>query len=244
MLGLVNNYRARSGVGPLAASLSLDRAALWKSADMAVNRYFSHDDLGRGWQQRFNDCGYGTAADGENIAEGHPDAAQTFEQWRTSPPHNANLLNPSYHAIGVGRAEAPGGDWYWTADFGAAVDADSAAPAAVLSPPTSPPPPPPLPSAQLTAATSANAGSFAPWVLPALPASRGTIALGSTVVSNTPGDCLRAHTSPSLSSPTPVCLPDGSPLFLIDGPVTADGHTWWSVFGAGWVASDYLKPSP
>jgi uncharacterized protein YkwD len=235
MLSLINSYRSRSGVPALANSASLSRAALWKSTDMANNHYFSHDDLSRGWLQRIQDCGYTSMNDGENIAEGHAAASDTFEQWRTSPPHNQNLLSSTFDAIGVGRAQSPGGDWYWTADFGPSADTASSLASPSTTGPGAPPAPPPPPSA-----------ASSPWLLPPLAptaATHGTIAVGVSVVSNTPGDCLRARTSPSLSSTASVCLPDGSSLFLIDGPVSADGHTWWAAFGAGWVASDYLRPS-
>lgn len=252
MLGLINSYRARGGVGPLAASTGLDRSAMWKSADMASNRYFGHDDLTRGWLQRLSDCGYtASTADGENIAEGYGGANQTFEQWRTSPPHNANMLDANFRAIGIGRAESANGSWYWTTDFGPSAEsngASSAGPAPSV-PPAAPAVPPAAPAASLTvpAAAVASSDSAQPWLLPPIPTPpdlRGTIAVGVTVLSDTPGDCLRAHTSPSLDAATAVCLPNGSSLFLVDGPQTADDHTWWFAFGAGWVASDYLHPSP
>ena len=128
MLSLINAYRSQSGLSPLAASPSLARAALWKSADMAQNQYFAHDDLGRGWLQRLLDCGYASSNDGEDLAAGNADAQHTFEQWRTSPPHNAIMLSPIFHAIGVGRAQLSGGQWYWTADFGPSMEADATAP--------------------------------------------------------------------------------------------------------------------
>ena len=38
----------------------------------------------------------------ENIAAGNGGAAPTFEQWRTSPGHNENMLDLFYV------------DWYWS----------------------------------------------------------------------------------------------------------------------------------
>jgi uncharacterized protein YkwD len=213
MLSLINTYRSQNGLVPLAASPTLGRAALWKSADMAQNQYFSHDDLGRGWLQRLLDCGYTSTNDGEDLAAGNSDAQHTFEQWRTSPPHNAILLSPVFHAIGVGRAQLTGGQWYWTADFGPAVDADSTGSAG----PGGPPPPPPAP---------ARAGPGA----------------GSTMMVSTPNDCLRVHSAPTLASGVSACLADGSSVSITGGPVQADGYSWWSTAGGGWVAGQYLKP--
>lgn len=213
MLSIINTYRSQNGLSPLTASPSLSRAALWKSSDMAQNQYFAHDDLGRGWLQRLLDCGYPSSNDGEDLAAGNADAQHTFDQWRTSPPHNANLLNPVFHAIGVGRAELAGGQWYWTADFGPSVDADTAG----SSGPGSPPPPPPAPS------------------------SRGSLAVGAGATVNTPNDCLRVHSAASMASSVGACLSDGASLTITGGPVQADGYTWWSIT-TGWVAGQYLKP--
>jgi uncharacterized protein YkwD len=237
MLTLMNTYRAGNGAGPLSTASALERSAVWKSTDMAQNHYFSHDDLIRGWAQRLSDCGYVPLNDGEDLAEGYPDAQETFNQWRNSPEHNAIMLDPTYHAVGIGRAESADGTWYWTADFGPTTDSTSSA--STSSPSTS------APSGSSTPAATTTTGT-APWIIPppAVPAnSQGIVAVGTTVVTNTPDDCLNAHVDPSLSSSVPVCLPDASPLFLVDGPVTADGHTWWLAFGAGWVAGDYLRPS-
>jgi uncharacterized protein YkwD len=229
MLSLINAYRAQSGESPLSPSPNLARAALWKSADMAVNHYFGHDDLIRGWLQRIQDCGYPSSYDGENIAEGYADARETLQQWETSPPHNANLLNSSYHAIGVGRAQSAGGSWYWTADFGAVPDADSSTPSA--SGPQS-----------LLSSASGSATIPALSTLPPASGAQRSVAAGQTAVVNTPNDCLRVHSSPSISSSVSACIPDGTSIFLVAGPVSADGYTWWTAYGAGWVAGQYLRP--
>jgi uncharacterized protein YkwD len=215
MLSLINSYRQQNGLSPLNPSPALSRAALWKSSDMAQNQYFSHDDLGRGWLQRLLDCGYASMNDGEDLAAGNSDAQRTFEQWRTSPPHNANLLSSTFHAVGVGRAEISGGMWYWTADFGPSVDSDSSNAPSLVS---GPPPPPAAPG-------------------------HSSISAGSTVMVNTPADCLRVHAAPSLASAVSACLPDGAPLNITGGPVQGDGYIWWSIASGGWVAGQYLKPS-
>jgi hypothetical protein len=50
------------------------------------------------------------------------------------------LVNPQYHAIGVGRGYNAGSayGWYWTADFGGIVDVARATPVARVSTPTTP----------------------------------------------------------------------------------------------------------
>jgi uncharacterized protein YkwD len=134
-LTLINDYRADNGLGPLALSPTLNKAAAWKSQHMVDANYFAHDDLpiGRSWDDRIVDCGYGFATwIGENIAAGNADAQATFEQWRNSSGHNQNMLNSNYNAIGIGRAYGSGSAYgsYWTTDFGGFVDG-------------APPPPPP-----------------------------------------------------------------------------------------------------
>src|SRR5690606_28843949 len=74
---------------------------------------------------RIRDCG-GWAWNGENLASGQPVASATaaFELWRTSPGHNANMLNGSYVQIGIARvynAASPYG-WYWATDFSSSHD--------------------------------------------------------------------------------------------------------------------------
>ncbi len=142
-LGLINGYRGDRGLGPLALSATLTKAAAWKSQDMANNSYFAHDDigLGRTFIDRLRDCGY-TANTwlGENIAAGNASGQEAFEQWRNSAGHNANMLNADFNAIGIGRAYSADTayGWYWTTDFGGEVDAAQPLP----------PPPPPPPASQ------------------------------------------------------------------------------------------------
>jgi hypothetical protein len=219
MLSMINAYRAQNGEGALAPSAALGQSALWKSTDMAANHYFSHDDLIRGWSQRIHDCGYASSYAGENLAAGYADAPETLNQWETSPEHNANLLNASYHAIGIGRAASSSGYWYWTTDFGDTTDSGTPS-----SPPPPPGPPPPPPS-HTTGSASASSD----------------LARGQSAVVNTPDDCLHARASASLSATVLACVPNGTQVMLVDGPVSADGYTWWDALGQGWVAGEYLS---
>lgn len=122
-LELINDYRVQNDLGPLVFSDTLNQAAAWKSAHMASNDYFAHDDaiIDRGFVERLRDCGYSANTWlAENIAAGNDTAEETFEQWRGSAGHNANMLNPNMAAIGVARAfdaDSTYG-WYWTTEFG------------------------------------------------------------------------------------------------------------------------------
>jgi hypothetical protein len=67
---------------------------------------------------------------GEDLAAGFTTTADVLAGWINSPAHYAVLVNPQYHAIGVGRGYSGGSTygWYWTADFGGIVDVKRAAP--------------------------------------------------------------------------------------------------------------------
>lgn len=147
-LGLINQYRAANGLGALVHTQTLGAAAEHHSVDMATNNYFSHPLLdGTSVAQNIANHGYPDRSTwGENIAAGNESAAATFEQWRTSPPHNANMLNPSFGAIGIGRAYGASSSFgtYWTTVFGAT--SDGAAVVCGESPPAQPTSPPPTPA--------------------------------------------------------------------------------------------------
>jgi hypothetical protein len=125
-LGLINAYRAQSGLGALTMSTNLNRASTWMAADMGQKNYFSHtDSLGRSPSTRAIDCGYPQGA-GENIAAGTnwSTASAVFAAWKASSGHNANMLNGSYRQIGISRVFTSGSTygWYWVTDFGTTND--------------------------------------------------------------------------------------------------------------------------
>lgn len=130
-LELINGYRQAHGLGPLALSETLSRAAERHSDDMQTYGFFSHTTeassyypVGSSFSDRLAREGYPTDTSyiAENIASGQATAEEVFEAWRLSPPHNANMLGTHYSAIGIGQAGT-----YWTTDFGSVVDAVPAA---------------------------------------------------------------------------------------------------------------------
>lgn len=121
-LELLNQYRVTNGASVLIVSQALTAASDWMSNDMASKNYFSHTDLqGRSSFTRMKEYGYtGSYSMAENIAAGNETGTSTFNQWKNSAGHNANMLNPIYRSIGVGRAYSAQSNyrWYWTTDFG------------------------------------------------------------------------------------------------------------------------------
>lgn len=125
-LRLINAYRKKNGVPPLKLSRTLGAAAEHHSVEMARYNYFSHTlRNGVSWSQNIVKHGYKASRTmGENIAAGNSSAQATFDQWRRSPGHNRNMLNPNFRAIGIGRASKSTSKyrWYWTTTFGGKFD--------------------------------------------------------------------------------------------------------------------------
>jgi uncharacterized YkwD family protein len=115
---LVNQERAKNGLGALSVDSALTKTATLKSQDMAENGYFSHTSPTYGspfdMMKQFG-ITYRTA--GENIAMGQTTPAQVMEGWMNSPGHRANILQSSYTKIGVGVAQNSAGRYYWTQQF-------------------------------------------------------------------------------------------------------------------------------
>jgi uncharacterized protein YkwD len=106
----------------LTMNAALRTAARDHSVDMATHNYFSHTSYdGRTFSQRLSSAGYtGASPWGENIAAGQASPAAVVNGWMGSAGHCANIMNPSFRAIGVGYAYRAASNYghYWTQDFG------------------------------------------------------------------------------------------------------------------------------
>jgi uncharacterized protein YkwD len=122
MVCLINQQRARSGRGALAADARLGRAAGRHAADMARRNYFSHvSPSGRTPSARARAAGWHGRV-GEMIAWGCGALAtprSTARAWMASAPHRAIMLGPG-RAVGIGFKRGPGcgGRAYWVAVVG------------------------------------------------------------------------------------------------------------------------------
>ena len=138
-LGLINDYRADHGRGPLVLSDQLSLTAGRHATDMAKYNFFAHeteqsDFYPAGYRvwDRLKADGY-SAADtcGENLAAGMAEADRALSAWSGSSSHNENMLDPGqgstrteWRAIGIARVENPEtGVWYWATTFGRVADA-------------------------------------------------------------------------------------------------------------------------
>jgi uncharacterized protein YkwD len=120
MLDEINADRAAAGAPPLALCTTLGTAAQGHSDDQAATNTMTHtgsngSDIG----SRADAAGYtGWTALGENVAMGYSTVDTVMTAWMNSPGHRANLLNATYHDVGLAESFASDGTPYWTQDFG------------------------------------------------------------------------------------------------------------------------------
>jgi uncharacterized YkwD family protein len=103
---LVNEVRARYGLGGLSVNASLAAVAQSKAQDMASNHYFAHNSPTYGSpfdMMKSHGITYRTA--GENLAMGYATPQATVEGWLNSEGHRANILNGDFTQIGMGYVE-------------------------------------------------------------------------------------------------------------------------------------------
>ncbi|MBQ7378880.1 MAG: SafA/ExsA family spore coat assembly protein [Clostridia bacterium] len=112
---LVNEIRAKNGLGELTYDWELSRVARYKSQDMHDNRYFSHTSPVYGTPfQMIKSFGISYRSAGENIAKGYTTPQAVVNGWMNSSGHRANILNASFTHIGVGYVKDGN---YWTQMF-------------------------------------------------------------------------------------------------------------------------------
>ena len=118
VIRLVNQERAKRGLGTLTQNWELCRVARYKSQDMIDKRYFAHNSPTYGTPFDMMEAfGIRFSAAGENIAQGQRTPAEVFNGWMNSPGHRANILSAVYNQIGVGAAKAANGTITWTQMF-------------------------------------------------------------------------------------------------------------------------------
>lgn len=123
LLILVNEVRATgttcgdtyyAPVESLVWSNKLEEAATLHSTDMYENDFFSHTSSdGTTLSSRLQDVNYNYASAGENIAFGYTTEESVINGWLNSQGHCANIMNPNFTEMGVGRVGN-----YWTQNFG------------------------------------------------------------------------------------------------------------------------------
>ncbi|HEU4325244.1 MAG TPA: SH3 domain-containing protein [Roseiflexaceae bacterium] len=103
-----------------------------------------------------------------------------------------------------------------------------------------PTPPPATPADLLLLETAVPASTlFFPTDTPPTPAPPVLQAGGRAVVANLQGQILNARTEPRLNARVQARLANGDAVQVLEGPVQADGFTWWRIEspkGSGWSA--------
>ncbi len=118
----------------------LAAAAQTYARRMAKHRFFGHRDrvTGAGPDVRATAAGYDWEVVGENLAAGYASPRRVVAQWRKSPGHCRNLMDPRWKHLGVGWYDGgPASRWghYWGQLFGKPdVSAAQASPAMRYSP--------------------------------------------------------------------------------------------------------------
>lgn len=107
-LCLLNEERAAEHLHLLRANAALARLASSYAADMVQRQFFAHVTPGGiTITQRLAMIGYDWQDCGENLAWGQAELstpAQIFNAWMHSPPHRADILDPTFREVGVGVA--------------------------------------------------------------------------------------------------------------------------------------------
>jgi uncharacterized protein YkwD len=146
LVALTNQARTSRGLPALKVDSALTSIARWRSKDMIVRDYFSHDIPSPPGGRVFNEMdrrGYCYSLAGENIGwNTYPDdvATQQIQQmFMASAGHRANILGSRWDHIGVGAYKGSSGKKIWTVLF-ADKCGSSAAPKATARPAPRPAP--------------------------------------------------------------------------------------------------------
>jgi uncharacterized protein YkwD len=116
----VNQARAAAHLPVLRVEGKLTRIARWRSQDMAVRGYFSHEipPSSTRVMDILRDRGYCTRSVGEVIGWNNESPAvaseRIFRMWMDSPTHRAILLGRPYVRIGVGAYRTADARTIWT----------------------------------------------------------------------------------------------------------------------------------
>lgn len=102
LLALVNAERTKAGLQTLTVDVRIIPVARAHSKDMFLRRYFSHvNPEGLNAGDRMENAGIHFTVAGENLAYA-PDVKTAHEGLMNSPGHKRNILEPSFHHIGIG----------------------------------------------------------------------------------------------------------------------------------------------
>jgi len=114
---ILSDYRQRKGLGPVKLDPALTRIAADHAIKMAEAGKLAHVVRGEGsFAKRLSSGGYDAAVASENIGGGYRTLEDAFAGWRTSKPHDKNMLKPDVTVMGIARADSAGSKYgiYWS----------------------------------------------------------------------------------------------------------------------------------
>jgi uncharacterized protein YkwD len=120
-VGLINQFRASNGLGPVIVDSNLIEAARYQAVAMASANVLSHE-IGGDFTSRMNSAGFVYANAAENVGAGHTSVEDAINAWIRSPHHRENMLMRDATRIGMVRADAPNSRYrnYWALDLASA----------------------------------------------------------------------------------------------------------------------------
>lgn len=111
---LVNDYRARRNLRPLALNNGMSLEAQLHTEDMAQGRLpFGHFNMSQRCQNSRRALGGGNGC-GEVVSRFYPNADGAFNGWLNSFNHRDQIEDPRFTHMGIGLAIDNGGMPYWT----------------------------------------------------------------------------------------------------------------------------------
>lgn len=117
-----NKYRSEQGLTGLRVDKTLSILATVRAMEMAYGNKFSHTrPNGKSWDTFWNESGFNFSVPaggtyGENLAYGYTSDLGACNGWRNSEGHYANMINPAYTKIGIGKYTL-NGKTYWVQFF-------------------------------------------------------------------------------------------------------------------------------
>jgi uncharacterized protein YkwD len=140
LVSLTNQARAARGLRALRVDSTLTSVARWRSKDMIVKNYFSHNipPSGKMVFSVLDSKGYCYSLAGENIGwNNYSDDIATREiqkMFMGSTTHRANILNKRWDVIGIGAYKGANGKKMWTVLFADKCGGTAPKPAATPKP--------------------------------------------------------------------------------------------------------------
>lgn len=116
VVNLVNQERAKAGLSPVKADVSVQAAAQIRAKEIETSFSHTRPD-GSSFSTALTQQGVTYRGSGENIAWGQKTPEQVMNGWMNSDGHRANILNKNYTTIGVGLYQNASGTNYWTQLF-------------------------------------------------------------------------------------------------------------------------------